>query len=86
MLVKADRPLRPLGNGLMVTHDGTALESLESNQGQVIQGALEGSNVNGPKSMVDLISIVRLYEANQQAMMSQDETLRDAVNTIGRVV
>ncbi len=86
MLVKADRPLRPLGNGLMVTHDGAALESLESNQGQVIQGALEGSNVNGPKSMVDLISIVRLYEANQQAMMSQDETLRDAVNTIGRVV
>jgi flagellar basal-body rod protein FlgG len=84
LLVKADRPLRPLGNSLMAAQDGSGLEPLGPNEGQVIQGALEGSNVNATQTMVNMIEITRLYEANQKAMLSQDETLRDAVTQIGR--
>jgi len=83
-LVRADRPLNPLSNGLLVPTDGSALAEIPAGEGQIMQGALEGSNVNSLKSMVDLISVTRLYEANQKAMQSQDETLRDAVTTIGR--
>jgi flagellar basal-body rod protein FlgG len=83
-LVRADRPLNPLSNGLMVPADGSTLPALAPGEGQVMQGALEGSNVNPLQSMVDLISVARLYEANQKAMQSQDETLKDAVTTIGR--
>lgn len=83
-LVKADRPLYPLGGGLMASTDGTPLNPLLPGEGQVMQGSLEGSNVKAAQSMVDLIAVVRLYEANQKAIESQDETLRDAVTQIGR--
>lgn len=85
-LVQADRPLTPLSNGLMVPADGGVLEPIPAGEGQVMQGSLEGSNVNPMQSMVDLISVARLYEANQKAMQSQDETLKDAASTIGRPV
>lgn len=84
LLAKADRPLQPLGEGLMASADGVPLNPLPQGEGQVMQGMLEGSNVKAAQSMVDLIAVVRLYEANQKAVEAQDETLRDAVTTIGR--
>jgi len=49
----------------------------------VMQGFLEGSNVNPVDEMVDLISITRAYEANQRLIQSQDEMLSKAVNQVG---
>lgn len=83
-LVRSDRALVSQGNGLFQSADGSRLEALPAGEGQVMQGTLEGSNVNPTQSMVDMIAVVRLYEANQKAMQSQDETLKEAVTTLGR--
>lgn len=53
--------------------------------GQVLQGFLEGANVDPAQAMVDLLATFRAYEANQRALEAQDETLRRAVNDLARV-
>jgi flagellar basal-body rod protein FlgG len=52
---------------------------------KILQGYLEGSNVNSVKNMVDMISSFRVYEAEQKALIAQNETLDKAVNMVGRV-
>ena len=53
--------------------------------GQIIQGYLEQSNVNIISEMVDMINVMRSYEASQKVIQTQDETLGKAVNEIGRI-
>jgi len=53
--------------------------------GTVEQGYIEQSNVNIIKEMVDMISVVRAYEANQKILQAQDSTLEKAVNEVGSV-
>ncbi|NPV69706.1 MAG: flagellar hook-basal body protein [Firmicutes bacterium] len=48
-------------------------------------GCIEMSNVNPVIEMVEMISVMRAYEANQRLLQSQDQTLDKAVNEIGRV-
>lgn len=52
--------------------------------GQVRQRYLEMSNVQPVREMVDLIAVMRAYEANQRAIKAHDETLGRAVNDIAR--
>lgn len=52
---------------------------------EVIQGALEGSNVNPIGEMVDMITAFRAYEANQKVVKANDDTLSRAVNDIARL-
>jgi len=52
---------------------------------RVQQGFLEGSNVRPIEEMVKMITILREFEADQRAIQYQDETLRRAVNDLGRV-
>ena len=49
------------------------------------QGFLEGSNVNSIQNMVEMISSIRNYEADQRALQAQDQTLDKAVNSVGRL-
>jgi flagellar basal-body rod protein FlgG len=49
------------------------------------QGYLEGSNVNVVRNMVQMISALRNFEAEQRALTAQDQTLDKAVNQVGRV-
>jgi flagellar basal-body rod protein FlgF len=51
----------------------------------VKQGYLEASNANIIRNMVQMISSYRNFEADQRALLSQDQTLDKAVNQIGRV-
>jgi flagellar basal-body rod protein FlgF len=51
--------------------------------GLVAQGYLEQSNVNIVKEMVDMISVMRAYEANQKILQAQDGTLEKAVTEVG---
>jgi flagellar basal-body rod protein FlgG len=51
----------------------------------VLQGYLESSNVNVVKNMVDMITSYRVFEAEQKALIAQNETLDKAVNQVGRV-
>ena len=54
-------------------------------EGIVNQGSIEGSNVNSVKEMVDMISMLRTYEANQRLIKAHDELLGKAVNDVGRL-
>jgi len=53
--------------------------------GRVMQKYLETSNVNAITEMVDLITIMRAYEANQKAVQAHDKTLEQVINDVGRV-
>ncbi len=53
--------------------------------GEVVQGALESSNVNPVREMVDLIGAFRAYEASQHVIKAHDDTLDRAVNEIARI-
>jgi flagellar basal-body rod protein FlgG len=48
----------------------------EEGLGQILQGYLEGSNVNVMNQMVNLISSQRAYEVNSKAIKTSDEMLQ----------
>ena len=51
--------------------------------GTVRQGALEGSNADPAKSMVDMIASFRAFESGQRVIHTIDETLQKASNVVG---
>ncbi len=53
--------------------------------GQINQGFIEGSNVNSVKQMVEMITILRSYEASQRIIRTHDEMLGKSVSEIGRI-
>lgn len=69
-----------LGNNLIKT-DGQ-IEEVEFN-GQISQGYLEESNVNVINEMVNMITVMRSYEANQKMIQNEDTILQKAVSEIG---
>lgn len=52
---------------------------------EVRQGFIERSNVDSAQSMVDLMSAMRAYEANQKVVQFYDRSLEKAANEVGRV-
>jgi len=52
---------------------------------QVVGGALEESNVNAVRTMVEMIDMLRRYEAAQRAIQAEDEATQYAANDMGRV-
>ena len=53
-------------------------------EGEVLQGYLESSNVNAIDQMVEMINLMRSYEAGSRVVRTYDEILGKAVNEIGR--
>jgi len=51
--------------------------------GQVVQGAIESSNVLPMEEMVNLIQVARAYEASQRSMLSHDDLVSKAINSLG---
>ncbi len=74
--------LRKYGYNL-IQADGNA-ETREF-AGTVQQGFIELSNVNIVREMVDMITVLRSYEANQKVLQAIDGTLDKAVNQVGAV-
>jgi len=74
--------LNKQGNNLISNTGDTQTKPFS---GQVVQGSLESSNVNSISEMVEMISVMRSYEANQKVLKSHDDTLQKAVNEVGRV-
>lgn len=74
--------LQKLGLNLFSVTDRT---QFGQGEGRIRQGFLEGSNVDLAEEMVELISTMRAYEANQKMIQVQDETLGKAVNEIASV-
>lgn len=81
VLVKQD-------NGLFRTIDGALLPSAYNQAGVAFglkQSYLEGSNVDSAKSMTDLLTAYRAFEANQKVLQAYDQSMQKAVNEIGKV-
>lgn len=51
----------------------------------VRQGWIERANVDPNRTMTDMMSVLRAYEANQRVLSTIDDTLGKAANDIGRV-
>jgi flagellar basal-body rod protein FlgF len=51
---------------------------------QVQQGSLETSNANVVKSMVDLITAERWFDANEKSIMTQDNATNTAISIVGK--
>jgi len=67
--------------GYFEAPNGTAPQPLPD--GQVVQGAIESSNVLPMEEMVNLIQVARAYEASQRSMTSHDDLVSKAINTLG---
>lgn len=52
---------------------------------QLQQGFIERSNVDPTRTMTDMLSAFRAYEANQRVIQSYDQTMELAVSQVGRV-
>lgn len=74
-------------NGLYHTIDDVQLPSAYEQAGVVFsmkQGYLESSNVDAAKSMTDLLTAYRAFEANQKVLTAYDRSMEKAV-TLGQV-
>lgn len=75
-------------NGLFRTIDGALLPSAYNQEGVAFglkQSYLEGSNVDSARSMTDLLTAYRAFEANQKVLQAYDQSMQKAVNEIGKV-
>ena len=77
----ADALLRAGGTSLVLK----AGQTLESAQAQVVQGSLEGSNVNTTALLTQMISVARAYESAQRVFEMENRILGQSVNDVGRV-
>lgn len=51
----------------------------------ILQGYIEDSNVNAVKEMVEMINVVRAYEAMQKVVQAEDDTTKVAIDQVGSV-
>ncbi|KRF33964.1 flagellar hook-basal body protein [Paenibacillus sp. Soil787] len=76
------------GNGLLRINPGdeaSVTQVAPGDQVEVRQGFIERSNVDSAQSMVDMMSALRAYEANQKVIQSYDKSMEKAANEVGRV-
>ena len=52
---------------------------------KIMQGFLEEANVDPITQMVEMLEVVRSYEADQRAIRAQNETLGRSVNDVGSI-
>ncbi len=67
--------------GVLFRNDG---ESVPVEEGRVVQGFLEESNVNAVAEMSRMIMVQRAYEYGQKLMDQEDDRIRQVVRTLGQ--
>lgn len=76
------------GDGLFRLEDGGELPSAFTANGvqfAIEQGMLEQSNVDTGRTMTEMMTAYRAFEANQKVLQAYDRSLEKAVNEIGKV-
>lgn len=86
----SENPLRLIkeGDGLYRTENDEPLAGAFGQaqvQFRLQQGYLERSNVDTGRTMTDLLSAYRSFEANQKVLQAYDRSMDKAVNEIGRI-
>ncbi|MGE7695872.1 flagellar hook-basal body protein [Lysinibacillus sp. NPDC094177] len=80
--------LRKQDNGLIRTENGENLPTAYGANGvsfTLRQNYLEGSNVDSSRTMTDLMTAYRAFEANQKVLQAYDRSMEKAANEIGKV-
>lgn len=72
--------ISPAGNGLYTTTEAP----IPSEKTTVIQGKLEGSNVQAVVEMTRMIDVSREYQAVQRMMQTEHERMRTAIQRLSR--
>ncbi len=73
--------LRKDGNNLYTS----GVRPLQDNDTKVMQGFIEGSNVDISGELTNMLAVSRSYETNQRVLRMVDGTLEKSVNSIGRI-
>lgn len=76
------------GDGLFATEGNAALPDAYAEDNVSFtakQGFLERSNVDASRTMTDMMSAYRAFEANQKVLQAYDRSMEKAANEIGRV-
>lgn len=76
------------GDGLYRTEDRNALASAYNTDGaqfKLQQGFIERSNVDVGRTMTDMMTAYRAFEANQKVLQAYDRSMEKAANEIGRI-
>lgn len=76
--------LEKYGYSLFVQSEGSGTPT-ESFNSKVLQGFLEGSNVNALNEMVNMISAMRHFEIAQRVVTTEDQLLDKVINSVGNV-
>jgi flagellar basal-body rod protein FlgG len=78
--------LQPIGESFVVetgaSGAATVGNPIEGGFGKLVQGALEGSNVNVVQELVDMIETQRAYEVSSKSISSSDEMMQYINNNI----
>lgn len=73
---------------MLLREDGVLFRSetevIPAENSRVMQGFLEGSNVDAVTEMTRLIEVQRAYELGQNLLDSEDERIRTSIRTLGR--
>jgi flagellar basal-body rod protein FlgG len=72
-----------LGNNTYKILNNSSLQTIENSNNILVQGAIEKSNVNMVRSMVDLIEAQRAFERMQKAITSVDDINGKLIQKLG---
>ena len=72
------------GDGLLRASESLSPTDIEPGATTVMQGYLEGSNVDPVRTLVDMIAAQRAFEVESKVLQANDEMLGKSVNTLGR--
>jgi flagellar basal-body rod protein FlgF len=86
----ANNPQRLIkeGDGLFRTEDGAPLGNAFTQEGvqfKLQQGFLERSNVDVSRTMTEMLTAYRAFEANQKVLQAYDRSMEKAANEVGRI-
>jgi len=76
--------LVPEGNALFAPVSGAVPAALGADQVRVQQGALEASNVDAVRGMIELIDVARGYESYMHALRRLDDVTERSISDVGR--
>jgi flagellar basal-body rod protein FlgG len=78
----APNQLSAAGGGIWKATD-PALQKTDAGNPMLRNGGLEGSNTSAVAEMVGMIHAMRMYEANQKVIQTQDDRMGRVINDLG---